>query len=206
MRGDKDASDRGECERATSGGLAGDRFGQGIGPGRERGGRSFGTRRGRRASGVVRTVKIGLISDTHGLLRPEALRALAGVERIIHAGDIGKPEVIDALRAIAPVDAVRGNNDKDPWATLFPVSLALKFEGVGIHVLHDVKEMDLDPAAAGFQVVIAGHSHKPQITERDGVLFVNPGAAGPRRFTLPVTIGYLTVAAGTVRAQIKALL
>ena len=151
-------------------------------------------------------MRIGLISDTHGLLRPEALRALAGVERIIHAGDIGKPEVIEALRNIAPVDAVRGNNDKAPWATQFPLSLALKFQDVGIHVLHDVRELDVDPAAAGFQVVIAGHSHKPQITERDGVLFVNPGAAGPRRFSLPVTVGYLTVTAGAARAQIKALL
>jgi len=151
-------------------------------------------------------MRIGLISDTHGLLRPEALQALAGVEHIIHAGDIGTPEVIEALRDIAPVDAVRGNNDKAPWAREFPLSLALKFEGVGIHVLHDVKELDVNPAAAGFQVVIAGHSHKPQVTERDGVLFVNPGAAGPRRFSLPVTVGYLTVAAGVARAEIKALL
>ena len=141
-------------------------------------------------------MKIGLISDTHGLVRPEALQALAGVERIIHAGDVGGASVIDALRAIAPVDVVRGNNDKDPWGIQLPPWLALEFEGVGIHVLHDVNEMDVDPAAAGFRVVITGHSHKPLVTERDGVLFVNPGSAGPRRFTLPVTVGYLTVAAG----------
>ena len=151
-------------------------------------------------------MKIGLISDTHGLLRPEALQALAGVEHIIHAGDIGGPEVIEALRGIAPVNAVRGNNDKDLWARKFPLWLALEFKGVGVHVLHDVKELDLDPAAAGFQVVIAGHSHKPLVAERDGVLFVNPGSAGPRRFSLPVTIGYLTVGAGRARARIKPLL
>ena len=151
-------------------------------------------------------MKIGLISDTHGLVRPEALRALAGVDRIIHAGDIGGANVIDALTGIAPVDVVRGNNDKDPWGAQLPEWLALEFEGVGIHVLHDVKELDVDPAAAGFRVVIAGHSHKPVVTERDGVLFVNPGSAGPRRFSLPVTVGYLTVTGGTAQAQIKSLL
>jgi uncharacterized protein len=151
-------------------------------------------------------VRIGLISDTHGLLRPEALQALAGVEHIIHAGDIGAPEIIAALRNIAPVDAVRGNNDKGAWAAKIPLSLALELGGVGIHVLHDVKEIDLDPGAAGFRAVIAGHSHKPQVTERDGVLFVNPGSAGPRRFSLPVTIGYLTVAPGSASAEIRSLL
>jgi putative phosphoesterase len=157
-------------------------------------------------------MKIGLISDTHGLVRPEALRALAGVERIIHAGDVGGPKVIDALRDIAPVDVVRGNNDKDPWGAKLPSWLALEFEGVRVHVLHDLKEIDVDPAATGFRVVVAGHSHKPVVTERDGVLFVNPGSAGQRRFSLPVTIGYLTVSAGTahaaggVHAEIKSLL
>jgi uncharacterized protein len=151
-------------------------------------------------------MKIGLISDTHGLVRPEALQALAGVERIIHAGDVGGASVIDALRAIAPVDVVRGNNDKDAWGIKLPPWLALEFEGVGIHVLHDVNEMDVDPAAAGFRVVIAGHSHKPLVTERDAVLFVNPGSAGPQRFKLPVTVGYLTVTAGTAHAQIQSLL
>ena len=163
-------------------------------------------------------MKIGLIADTHGLVRPEALQALAGVERIIHAGDVGGASVIDALRAIAPVDVVRGNNDKDPWGIKLPPWLALEFEGVRIHVLHDVNEMDVDPAAAGFRVVITGHSHKPLVTERDAapagtgahsfarVLFVNPGSAGPRRFKLPVTVGYLMVAAGTARAEIRSLL
>jgi uncharacterized protein len=148
---------------------------------------------------------IGLISDTHGLLRPEALQALAGVDHIIHGGDIGGPEVLETLRGIAPVDAVRGNNDKDAWAAKLSLRLALEFEGVGVHVLHDVNELDVDPAAAGFQVVVAGHSHKPLVTEREGVLFVNPGSAGPRRFTLPVTLGFLTVKAGKARAEIKTL-
>jgi putative phosphoesterase len=151
-------------------------------------------------------MKIGLISDTHGLVRPEALLALAGVDRIIHAGDIGGADVIEALSGIAPVDVVRGNNDKDPWGAKLPAWLALEFEGVSIHVLHDVKEMDVDPAAAGFRVVIAGHSHKPVVAERDGVLFVNPGSAGPRRFSLPVTVGYLMVEGGKAHAQIKSLL
>jgi uncharacterized protein len=151
-------------------------------------------------------MKIGLISDTHGLVRPEALQALAGVARIIHAGDIGGASVIETLTSIAPVDVVRGNNDKDPWGARLPEWLALEFEGVGIHVLHDVKELDVDPAAAGFRVVVAGHSHKPVVTERDGVLFVNPGSAGPRRFGLPVTVGYLTVTGGTAQAQIRSLL
>jgi putative phosphoesterase len=151
-------------------------------------------------------MRIGVISDTHGLVRPEARRALAGVERIIHAGDVGGPEVIEALRAIAPVDVVRGNNDKDPWGARLPPRLALEFDGVRVHVLHDLKELDVDPAATGFRVVVAGHSHKPVVTERDGVLYVNPGSAGQRRFSLPVTIAYLTLGGGTVQAEIKPLL
>ena len=136
---------------------------------------------------------IGLISDTHGLLRPEAVRALTGVSHIIHAGDIGGPEILEALRQIAPVYAVRGNNDKGSWAAAIPLYEALDLEGVSIHVLHDLNELDLDPHAAGFAVVVSGHSHKPTVTERDGVTFVNPGSAGPRRFKLPVTVGYLDI-------------
>ena len=151
-------------------------------------------------------MRIGLISDTHGLVRPEALQALAGVDRIIHAGDVGGAGVIETLTGIAPVDVVRGNNDKDPWGAQLPEWLALEFEGIGIHVRHDVKELDVDPVAAGFRVVIAGHSHKPVVAERDGVLFVNPGSAGPRRFSLPVTVGYLTVTGGGAQAEIKSLL
>lgn len=151
-------------------------------------------------------MRIGVISDTHGLVRPEALQALAGVERIIHAGDVGGAEVVAALTRIAPVDVVRGNNDKDAWGQQLAPWLALEFDGVGVHVLHDLSEMEVDPAAAGFRVVITGHSHKPQVTERDGVLFVNPGSAGPRRFNLPVTLGYLDIEAGAARAGIRALL
>ena len=145
---------------------------------------------------------IGLISDTHGLLRPEAVRALAGVSHIIHAGDIGGPEVLAALRKIAPVYAVRGNNDKGAWAAAIPLCVALDLEGVSIHVLHDLQEIDLDPQAAGFAVVVSGHSHKPAVHERDGVTYVNPGSAGPRRFKLPVTVGYLDITTGDVRARI----
>jgi uncharacterized protein len=146
---------------------------------------------------------IGLISDTHGLLRPEAVRALTGVSHIIHAGDIGGAQILEALRQIAPVYAVRGNNDKGSWAEAIPLYEALSLEGVSIHVLHDVKELDLDPRAAGFAVVVSGHSHKPMVTERDGVTFVNPGSAGPRRFTLPVTVGYLDITTGVDRPRAR---
>jgi|SRR6185437_11918584 len=148
-------------------------------------------------------MRIGLISDTHGLLRPEAIQALAGVEQIIHAGDIGSAEIIERLRAIAPVHAVRGNNDEGPWAAALPLRLALQWVGVRIHVLHDVKELEAGPAVAGFQAVVAGHSHKPGVIERGGVLFVNPGSAGPRRFKLPVTVGYLILADGSVRGETR---
>lgn len=153
-------------------------------------------------------MKIGLISDTHGLLRPEAVQAMTGVEQIIHAGDIGGPEIIERLRRLAPVHAVRGNNDRGAWADSIPLRLALKWGGLRICVLHDVHELDSEPkaGAAEFQVVIAGHSHKPGVVDRDGVLFVNPGSAGPRRFTLPVTVGYLIVERGSARADIRKLL
>ena len=149
---------------------------------------------------------IGIISDTHGLLRPEAVRALAGVHHIIHAGDIGRPEILEELRTIAPVDAVRGNNDKGAWAAAIPLYLALELDGMSIHVLHDLKEMDLDPRAAGFGVVVSGHSHKPMVMHRDGVQFVNPGSAGPRRFSLPVTIALLEATPGAPRATIVEIL
>lgn len=150
-------------------------------------------------------MRVGLISDTHGLLRPEALKALAGVEEILHAGDIGTPEVLEALRAVAPVQAVRGNNDRGAWASRLPDSLDLQLGGVRIRVLHDAKELDVDPDA-GIDVVVSGHSHKPSVVRREGVLFVNPGSAGPRRFKLPVTVGYLTITRGAADAEIREVL
>jgi putative phosphoesterase len=134
---------------------------------------------------------VGLISDTHGLLRDEALRALDDCDLIVHAGDVGKPEVLDALKALAPVVAVRGNIDKGAWAAALPVTAVAQAGPVAIYVLHDVHDLDLDPAAAGFQIVISGHSHQPARREHSGVLFLNPGSAGPRRFKLPVTVARL---------------
>lgn len=134
---------------------------------------------------------IGLISDTHGLLRDDALRALAGSELIIHAGDVGKPEILDALRALAPLVAVRGNVDKGAWASALPSTAVAEAGPVLIYVLHDVHDLDLDPAAAGFGMVVSGHSHRPARAVRSGVLYVNPGSAGPRRFRLPVTVARL---------------
>lgn len=133
---------------------------------------------------------IGLISDTHGLLRNEALHALEGSELIIHAGDVGKPEILDTLKTIAPVVAVRGNVDTDSWASTLPETEVVETEVATIFVLHDVHALDLNPAA-GFHIVVSGHSHQPDRTERNGVLYINPGSAGPRRFQLPVTLARL---------------
>jgi putative phosphoesterase len=132
--------------------------------------------------------RIGLISDTHGLLRKEAVDALRGSELIIHAGDVGKAEILEELKKIAPVVAVRGNVDTEPWAQALPETAVAEAGAVTIYVLHDVNALDLNPGAAGYQVVVSGHSHKPGKTERNGVLYINPGSAGPRRFQLPVTI------------------
>jgi len=148
---------------------------------------------------------IGVISDTHGLLRPEAVAALAGVERIVHAGDIGSPEVIAALQRIAPVSAVRGNNDREAWAADIPETEVVEVGAVSFYVLHDLHELDLDPRAAGFAAVIAGHSHQPRREERDGVLYLNPGSAGPRRFKLPISLARLTVAGRRVQAKLVTL-
>ncbi|MBZ5643498.1 MAG: metallophosphatase family protein [Acidobacteriia bacterium] len=134
---------------------------------------------------------IGIISDTHGLLREEALAALQGSDLIIHAGDVGDPGIIQKLKMMAPVFAVRGNVDTEPWARALPESEVIEAGPATIYVLHDVHALDLDPAAAGFHIVISGHSHKPARTEHGGVLFINPGSAGPRRFQLPVTVARL---------------
>ena len=145
---------------------------------------------------------IGLISDTHGLIRPEALEALKGVELIIHAGDIGKPEVIAALKAIAPVLAIKGNNDIGNWARPLPDTKLVKSGDTQLYVIHNVKDLDCDPVARGYQAVVSGHSHKPSVATRDGVLFVNPGSAGPRRFKLPIAVGKLFIEHNRVSAEI----
>jgi len=138
-------------------------------------------------------MRIGIISDTHGLLRPEAIRQLAGADHIIHAGDIGAPEVIEILRRIAPTTAIRGNIDVGEWAKDYPATELVALGGRSLYVLHNLKELKLDPAASGFDVVISGHSHRPKIETKNGVLFVNPGSAGPRRFKLPVVVGIITL-------------
>jgi len=137
---------------------------------------------------------IGLISDTHGLLREEAVRALKGSELIIHAGDVGNPEIIETLKRIAPVVAVRGNVDIETWASALPETEVVQTSAATIFVLHDAHALDLNPVAAGFHIVVSGHSHKPGRTEHDGVLYINPGSAGPRRFQLPVSVARLNLA------------
>ena len=136
---------------------------------------------------------LGVISDTHGLLRPQAIAALAGSDLIIHAGDVGKPEVIDRLGGVAATFVVRGNIDNGGWADRLPPTQTVEVGALRFFVLHDIAQLDLDPAAAGFAAVVFGHSHRPSIETRDGVLFLNPGSAGPRRFTLPITVARVRV-------------
>jgi len=150
---------------------------------------------------TIITGRIGVISDTHGLVRSQALAALKGSELIIHAGDIGKPEVIEALETIAPVIAIRGNNDRDTWAKKIPDLLDLKINGIKIYVIHNVNELERD-SVDGFQAVVSGHSHKPDVITKDGVLFINPGSAGPRRFKLPITVARLQIIGAKMRAKI----
>jgi putative phosphoesterase len=151
-------------------------------------------------------IVIGVISDTHGLLRPEAVAALRGAEHIIHAGDVGKPEILEMLREIAPLSAVRGNIDKGAWARKLPETELVEFGGRAIYILHDLAKLDLKPQAGGFKAVIFGHSHVPKQEIRDGVLYFNPGSAGPRRFKLPITVGRLSVDGDGVRAEIVEIL
>jgi uncharacterized protein len=148
---------------------------------------------------------IGVISDTHGLLRPEAVAALKGTDLIIHAGDVGAPEVIDELQKLAPTFVVRGNVDKAHWAEPLPMTAHVEVGGLMFHVLHDIAELDLDPAAVGYAAVVYGHSHQPSIEMRDGVLFLNPGSAGPRRFKLPVSIARVSVSGQQLRPEIVEL-
>jgi putative phosphoesterase len=147
-------------------------------------------------------MRIGVISDTHGLLRPEALAALRGVEHILHAGDLGGPEILESLLEVAPVTAVRGNVDRGPWAAALPESEVVEFEGVSVYMLHDLGQLDLKPEASGFRLVIYGHSHQPKLEEKNGVLYFNPGSAGPRRFRLPVSLGMLEIQNGKVKGEI----
>lgn len=148
---------------------------------------------------------IGIISDTHGLLRPEAVDCLRGSDHIIHAGDIGSPEIIPRLKEIAPVTAIRGNVDTQAWARQFLETEAVELAGKLIYVIHDINALDLQPQAAGFAAVISGHSHKPKQETKNGVLYFNPGSAGPRRFNLPVSLGRLRIEAGDVSAEILLL-
>ena len=145
---------------------------------------------------------IGVISDTHGLLRPEALDALAGVEHIIHAGDIGSPDIVPQLAKIAPVTAIRGNVDTQTWARDFPPWEVVTLAGRTIYVIHDLGDLDLDPAAAGFDMVVSGHSHMPKIETRQGVVYLNPGSAGPRRFRLPITIATVDLSSERLRPTV----
>ena len=145
---------------------------------------------------------VGLISDTHGLLRPQAIDALRGSDLMIHAGDIGKPEVIHQLRAIAPTFAVRGNVDIQDWAADFPPTEAVKVGELTFWVLHEISQLDLDPAAAGFAAVVFGHSHQPSIETRESVLYINPGSAGARRFKLPITVARLSVTGREIHPEI----
>lgn len=151
-------------------------------------------------------MKIGVISDTHGLLRPEVVKQLATVDHIIHAGDIGGPDVITGLEKIAPVVAIRGNNDTGEWAAGIPDDAVVTLGGRRIYVLHNVKDLGCDPAATGFDIVISGHSHRPKAETIDGVLYLNPGSAGPRRFKLPIALAILDVTAGGITPRIHEIL
>ena len=150
-------------------------------------------------------ITVGVISDTHGLLRPEAMAALRGSDLIIHAGDVGAPEIIEHLRAVAPTYVVRGNIDTAAWAAALPATELVEADGQLLFVLHDISDLDLDPAVAGFAAVVFGHSHQPLVETRNGVLFLNPGSAGPRRFKLPVAVARVRVAGGTMHATILEL-
>jgi uncharacterized protein len=150
----------------------------------------------------VSSYRIGVISDTHGLMRAEVLVALRGADHILHAGDIGSPAVLDALRNIAPVTAVRGNVDDEEWSRLLPKTALVELRGYLFYVIHRVDEFDLDPRAAGFAAVISGHSHRPREEWINGVLYFNPGGAGPRRFRLPVSVGFITLTGDTLSSRL----
>ena len=150
----------------------------------------------------ARRVRVGLISDTHGLLRPEALALLRGCDHIVHGGDVGGSAILDALREIAPLTAVRGNNDKGAWADALAETEQIELGGVRLYVIHDLATIDVDPRASGIDVVVSGHSHRPVVERRDGVLYVNPGSAGRRRFRLPIALAEMTIEDGVASARI----
>jgi uncharacterized protein len=151
-------------------------------------------------------MRVGLISDTHGLLRPEALDFIQGSDHIVHGGDVGDPEILERLAAIAPLTVVRGNNDTAPWARAIPETARVDFGPVALYVIHDVKLLAIDPRAAGVRVVVSGHSHRPACTERDGVLYVNPGSAGRRRFSLPIAAAELFIDGDAVAVRLVTLI
>jgi putative phosphoesterase len=156
--------------------------------------------------GTEATLKIGVISDTHGLMRPEALTALAGSDLIIHAGDVGSAAILEALRTIAPVVAVRGNNDSGIWAGKLAETEVIKAGTYNLYVLHNRNELNVDPVAEGFRIVVSGHSHQPSQEERAGILYLNPGSAGPRRFKLPIAVARLQLDRAGIRVEIVELL
>jgi uncharacterized protein len=147
-------------------------------------------------------LRVGLVADTHGLLRPDARAFLVGCDYIIHGGDVGEPKILDELAVMAPLIAVRGNNDTQPWAAHLPATELIRVGNVFVYVIHNLAELDIDPGAAGIRVVVSGHSHKPMVEERDGVLYVNPGSCGPRRFKLPISVGEVLVSGSAVNARI----
>src|SRR5271165_2161454 len=151
-------------------------------------------------------LRVGLVSDTHGVLRPEARAFLVGCDYIVHGGDVGGSEILDELAALAPLIAVRGNNDTAPWAERLRETELIRVGNIFVYVIHDLAELGIDPRAAGVRVVVSGHSHKPRVEERDGILYVNPGSCGPRRFKLPICVGEIVVSDGTVTARMVDLI
>ena len=146
-------------------------------------------------------LRVGLVSDTHGLLRPEVRAFLVGCDYIVHGGDVGAAGILEQLAAMAPLIAVRGNNDTQPWAARLRETELIRVGNVFVYVIHDLARLDIEPGAAGVRVIVSGHSHKPLVRERDGVLYVNPGSCGPRRFKLPISVGELMVSGSGVRAR-----
>jgi putative phosphoesterase len=150
-------------------------------------------------------LRIGVISDTHGLLRPQATAFLRGCDHILHGGDIGGPEILEQLAALAPVTAVRGNNDAQPWAASLPDTRLVQLGGVRVFIIHDLGQIKMDPSAAAVQVIVSGHSHQPSLRQRDGVVYLNPGSAGPRRFKLPISVAEFSISGTAVTARLMEL-